>query len=115
LPNGGAGAFAIASVNLGVSEPIIVSADTGPVSLPVTTTLCQTDPGNGQCLSAPSPTVSLSFAAGAEPTFSVFLQSSGAIPFAPATSRIFVRFKAADGDFVGLPYGGTSVAIETAG
>ncbi len=51
----------------------------------------------------------LNFTAGATPTFSVFLQASGAIPFAPATSRVFVRFKDAGG---GL-HGSTSVAIET--
>ena len=45
----------------------------------------------------------------ATPTFSVFLQAGGPIPFAPATSRVFVRFKDAGG---GL-HGSTSVAIET--
>ena len=47
--------------------------------------------------------------AGAAPTFSVFLEATGAIPFNPATSRIFVRFKDAAGNF----HGSTSVAVET--
>jgi hypothetical protein len=109
LPNGGVGAFAVASFNVGVTAPITVSADTGGAVLPVTATLCQTNPSNGQCLAAPSPTVTLSFAGGAAPTFSIFLQSTGAIGFAPATSRIFVRFE----DAGGVLHGATSVAIET--
>jgi hypothetical protein len=53
--------------------------------------------------------VTLNFAANSAPTFSVFLQSSGPIAFAPGASRIFVRFKDASG---GL-HGSTSVAVET--
>ena len=48
-------------------------------------------------------------AAGATPTFSVFLQANGAIPLDPANARVFVRFKDADG---GL-HGSTSVAVAT--
>jgi Bacterial Ig-like domain (group 3)/NHL repeat len=109
LPVGGAGAFAVASTNVGASAPITVSVDTGSATLPVALTLCQSKPSTGQCLAPPAATVSLSYAAGTAPTFSVFLQSSGAIAFAPAASRIYVRFKDANG---GL-HGSTSVAIET--
>ena len=109
VPAGGAAAFAVASANVGVTAPIIVSVDTGTATLPVAATICQSNPGTGQCLATPSASVSLSFAAGATPTFSVFLQANGAIPFAPATSRVFLRFKDAGG---GL-HGSTSVAIET--
>ena len=109
LPNGGVGAFAVASSNVGASASIIVSVDTGAASLPVTPTICQSNPSNGQCLATPASTVSLTDTAGATPTFSVFLQSTGAIAFNPATARIFVRFEDATG---GL-HGSTSVAIET--
>jgi streptogramin lyase len=109
VPTGGSSAFAIASYNLGVTAPITVSVDTGAATLPVTATICATDPGTGQCLATPAATVALNFASGTAPTFSVFLQSTGAIPFAPATSRVFVRFEDAGG---GL-HGSTSLAIES--
>jgi streptogramin lyase len=109
VPNGGAAAFAVASTNIGVTAPITVSVDTGSAKLPVALNLCQTDPSSGQCLSTPSPSVTLSYAGGSAPTFSIFVQATGAIAFAPAASRIFVRFEDAGG---GL-HGSTSVAIET--
>jgi DNA-binding beta-propeller fold protein YncE len=109
VPNGGAAAFAVASINVGATAPITVSVDTGSAKLPVVTTICETDPSNGQCLASPAASVSLSYAGKAAPTFSVFLQASGTIAFAPASSRVFVRFKDASG---GL-HGSTSVAIET--
>jgi streptogramin lyase len=109
LPNGGTGAFAVASTNLGVTAAITVSADTGSASLPVALSICQTNPANGQCLAAPASSVTLNYAGGATPTFSIFLQSSGPIAFAPATSRVFVRFEDSND---GL-HGSTSVAIET--
>jgi hypothetical protein len=109
VPVGGVGAFAVASINVGVTGDITVSADTGTASLPAAVTLCQSNPSTGQCLAAPSASVSLSYAGGASPTFSIFVQSSGAIAFSPGSSRVFVRFKDSSG---GL-HGSTSVAIES--
>jgi len=109
VPNGGVGAFAVASINLGVTTPLTVSVDTGDAVLPVIATICQTTPGTGQCQATPASSVSLNYVSGAAPTFSVFLQATGTIPFAPATSRIFVRFK----DEAGGLHGSSSVAIET--
>jgi streptogramin lyase len=109
VPKGGTAAFAVASVNIGAAAPITVSADTGAVGLAVLLTICQTDAGTGQCLAPPAPSVSLNFANGATPTFSVFVESDISIAFAPATSRIFVRFKD-NGDGI---HGSTSVAVET--
>jgi DNA-binding beta-propeller fold protein YncE len=111
LPVGGEGAFAVASVNIGATAPITVSVDTGAATLPISAVICQTNPSNGQCLAAPAGSVSLSFVGGSAPTFSVFLESSGAVPFDPANSRVFVRFEAATGEL----HGSTSVAIETTG
>ena len=45
--------------------------------------------------------------AGAAPTFSVFLEATGTIPFAPDTARVFVRFT----DLGGVLHGSTSVAV----
>ncbi|MGB8839964.1 MAG: Ig-like domain repeat protein [Aliidongia sp.] len=109
VPNGGVGAFAVASINLGVTTQLTVSVDTGDAVLPVITTICQTNPATGQCQATPAASVSLNYVGGAAPTFSVFLQATSAIPFAPATSRIFVRFK----DAAGGLHGSSSVAIDT--
>jgi sugar lactone lactonase YvrE len=109
LTNSGAGAVAIASTNLGVTAPITVSVDTGAASLPLTAVVCQTNPSTGQCIGPAAATITLNYAAAATPTFSVFLQSSGNIAFAPGSSRVFVRFEDANG---GL-HGSTSVAIES--
>jgi hypothetical protein len=107
-PVGGDGAFAIASFNLGIPAAITVSVDTGTATLPLTLTICETNPSNGQCFAAPAASVSLTDAANATPTFSIFVQPIGPIAFAPAASRVFVRFKDAGN---GL-HGSTSVAIQ---
>jgi hypothetical protein len=109
IPVGGAAAFAVASTNLGAADTISVTVDTGSAQLPLTATLCQTNPQNGQCLAPPAATVSLSYGAGANPTFSIFLEATGPIAFAPGTSRAFVRFTApSDTD---IEAGATSVAV----
>jgi uncharacterized protein GlcG (DUF336 family) len=107
--NNSASAFAVASVNVGATGTLTVSADTGSAGLPLALTICQTDPASGQCLATPGASVTPTINAGATPTFSIFGTGSGAIPFAPATSRVFVRFK--DGN--GTVRGSTSVAVET--
>jgi hypothetical protein len=109
IPAGGASAFAVATSNVGATSEIVASVDTGTASLPLSATLCQSNPSTGACLATPASSVLLTDTAGAAPTFSVFLQASGTIPFAPATSRIFVRFK----DPAGGIHGSTSVAVET--
>jgi hypothetical protein len=106
--NSGAGAFAVASDNVGADGMITVTADTGSATLPLTITLCETT-SNGQCLAAPASSVTLDYMAGATPTFSVFIAASGPVAFAPANSRIFLRFL----DGSGVSHGSTSVAVET--
>jgi hypothetical protein len=101
--------LAVASTNVGVTGSTTVSVDTGAAILPVTATICQTNPSTGQCLSTPTSTVSLNYVGDTTPTFSIFVQATGAIPFSPADSRLFVRFEDPSG---GL-HGSTSVAIET--
>jgi virginiamycin B lyase len=105
----GSAAFATATVNLGSSAAITVTADTGGVTLPLGLTLCQTNPGSGQCLATPSASVSTTINTNATPTFAIFATASSAIPFAPATNRIFVRFA----DASGAIRGSTSVAVQT--
>jgi YVTN family beta-propeller protein len=102
------GAFAVAAVNVGITDNLTVTADTGDATLPVTTTLCQTTSA-GQCLAPPAATVPISFAANATPTFSIFVSATAPVAFAPGTSRIFVRFV----DAGTVSHGSTSVAVTT--
>ena len=102
-----AGAFALATINLGAADDVTVAADTGATALPVTLSICETNP-DGNCQSSPASTVSTSIAAGGTPTFSVFSSASGAIANDPAVNRVFVRFT----DSNSIVRGGTSVAIE---
>ncbi len=105
----GTGVFAVGTANVGTTATLTVTADTGGVGLPVTLTLCQTDPATGSSLVPPTPNVMVSINADAAPTFGIFVTGGGPIPFSPATNRIFVRFK----DTEGLTRGSTSVAVRT--
>jgi len=107
----GASAFAVATVNVGASSssPFQVTADTGSANLPLSFTLCQTDPSSGQCLAAPASSVSAMIPANGTPTFSVFASAGGTVPFDPANNRIFLRVKDGSGNI----RGSTSVAVKT--
>src|SRR5262245_11272907 len=105
----GTGAFSVATVNVGASGSITASADTGSASLPVNIFLCETNPATGQCISAIGPTEITQINANATPTFAIFAQGGGFVPFDPATNRIFVRFK----DGGNVTRGSTSVAVRT--
>jgi hypothetical protein len=106
---GGTGVFSVATVNVGVQGVISASADTGATSLPLTVSLCETNSATGQCISGIGSTVTTTINANATPTFGIFVQGSGNVPFDPAANRIFVRFK--DGGDV--TRGSTSVAART--
>ena len=109
LSSGQAGGFAVATENMGAAGNLVATTDTGAVALPVTITLCQTSATTGQCLESPASSVAVRFAAGATPTFSVFVTASAPIPLNQETSRIFVRFL----DQSSVSHGFTSVAVET--
>jgi len=105
----GTGVFAVATANVGGSGLITVSADTGAESLPVNFSVCQTDSTTGQCFFAVGSSLTTQINAGATPTFAIFVTGSDAIPFDPATNRVFVRFK----DSADVTRGSTSVAVRT--
>jgi photosystem II stability/assembly factor-like uncharacterized protein len=105
----GAGAFAVATSNLGITAAITVATNTGGAILPLIIALCQTDPITGACISLIGPSVATVIGAGATPTFGIFVTASGAIPLDPANSRIFVTFT----DGAGVIRGRTSVAVTT--
>ena len=103
------GEFAVATDNLGSGDTITVATNTGAATLPVTITLCQTNPQTGQCLQTPSATVTTTINSNATPTFGIFVSASGAVAFNPANNRIFVTFT----DSTNTVRGETSVAVET--
>jgi hypothetical protein len=107
----GIGAFAVASINVGADAMITVTADTEPILLPLTLSLCQSNPITAACSNptVPIPSVTLRINQGDTPTFSIFAQATGNIPFDPAVNRINVRFRTDAGGIVGS----TSVAVQT--
>jgi hypothetical protein len=108
VPVNGANAFAVATANAGkASGTVTVDLDTGGTDLPLTLSLCQTNPKTAGCLASPTSSLTLTVAEGAEPTFCVFAVATGSIASAPATNRIFLRFK-----INGVEVGVTSVAVE---
>lgn len=109
IPLGQAAAFALATDNLGTAGNITVSSDFNGASLPLSVTLCATDPTTGVCLATPAASLTLPIAGGATPTFTVTATATAPIRFNPAGARIFVRFRTADG----TECGATSVAVET--
>jgi streptogramin lyase len=103
------GVFAVASDNIGFGDTITVGTNTGAATLPVTITLCQTNPQTGACLATAAATVSTTINTNATPTFGIFVAASSTVPFDPANSRIFVTFT----DSTKTVRGATSVAVET--
>ena len=110
VPTGGSNAFAVATTDLGAGGTILVTVDTGTTTLPVSLSICQTNPSTAQCLAAPAGTVTHNFTTNETPTFSVFATATGPIAANPAIDRVFVHFTDASG---GTVRGSTSVAIQS--
>ena len=102
-------AFALATTNLGVGAEITVAPNTGATGLPLTLSVCETNPMTGACINPTTPTASVTTTIGADetPTFTVFVTSDGMIPLDPTNSRIFVPFIDNEGGI----RGNTSVAV----
>jgi hypothetical protein len=105
----GAGAFAVATVDVGASGAITASANTGSATLPIGIAICQTNPTSGACLAAPASSVTTTINSGQTPTFGIFVTGNGSVPFDPANNRVFVQFA----DSNGQVRGATSVAVRT--
>ncbi len=103
-----AGAFSVATVNVGASAVLNISATT---STDATLRWCETDPGLGTCINPTTPTSSpldVAIGAGETPTFAVFAFGSATpIPFDPAANRVYFQVRDDGGNLVGE----TSVAI----
>ncbi len=108
-PEGDTSLFAVASVNLGVTDNITVSLDTGGVPVPVNINLCQTDPLTGACSGPVGPETTLAYPAMGTATFAVFAQPTAQIENNPNAHRIFIRFA----DSAGNVRGATTTAIRT--
>jgi hypothetical protein len=107
----GAGAFSVATINLGILASITATADTGEIDLPISIAICQTN-ASGLCQEPPvDATLGLTTVidANATPTFAIFVTASGEVPFEPGKNRVFVRFR----DSGDLLRGATSVAVRT--
>jgi YVTN family beta-propeller protein len=105
----GTGVFAVATVNLGSDATITASANTGSANLPVTLTVCQTNPTSGACLANAAASASTDIQPNATPTFGIFVAGSAAVANMPGVNRVFVTFT----DSGGVLRGETSVAVRT--
>lgn len=105
------GFFSLATVNVGSAGALQVSADAAGAALPVSLSICETNPLTGACVNPLVPAESFVTQAtpGGTQTFAVFVASAEAIQLDPAQRRIFVRFT----DESGIIRGSTSVAIQT--
>jgi hypothetical protein len=99
----------VATVNVGASASITVSANTGAAILPVTPLVCQTNPVTGVCFDPPALSVTVQIDAGATPTFAAFVIGGGIVPFDPALYRLFIVFT----DAGNIVRGATSGALRT--
>jgi virginiamycin B lyase len=107
--NGGTGLFVIASDNIGLSASLTARARLSNPSLPITATVCQTNPMTAACLATPSATVTTTINTGQTPTWAVFLSASGTVNADPANNRVFFEFV----DSGGIVRGSTSTAVTT--
>jgi hypothetical protein len=104
-----AGAFAVATVNLGSDDNITATTNTNGTTLPISINVCQTVPATGACMSPPAASVTTDIQPDATPTFGIFVSGTGSVPFDPSNNRVFVQFT----DSGGVVRGATSVAVRT--
>jgi hypothetical protein len=104
-----AGAFAVATVNLGSDDNITATTNTNGTTLPISINVCQTVPATGACMSPPAASVTTDIQPNATPTFGIFVSGTGSVPFDPSNNRVFVQFT----DSGGVVRGATSVAVRT--
>ncbi|MBK8618540.1 MAG: PQQ-dependent sugar dehydrogenase [Anaerolineales bacterium] len=104
----GAIAFAVATANVGAaaSGDITVTANTGTVSLPISVSIQETNPGTGAII---GDHILKNLGAGENRTVAVFVTFNGCITFDPALNRIFIEFRDTNNNVVGS----TSTAVST--
>ncbi len=114
VPPAGTQMFVGAAINIGPGVSLSAEIDDNGADLPLTATLCQSDPATALCLGGTTPTAKTPITIGANQivTLTAFV-SAGAetVPFDPAASRLNLRFITPDG----IVRGGSSVAVMTTG
>jgi hypothetical protein len=107
----GTGIFVIAATNIGASGPLIAKVRLSNPSLPLTATVCQTDPNTGQCLSTPSASAFVTIDQNQNTTWTAFLTANGAIPTDPAQNRVYFEFYDDNLGTPGTIRGSTNTAV----
>ena len=110
----GTGVFSVATANVGSTAIVSVTVNTGASSLPITLSVCETDPITSVCLEPPvDGELGMMTTAGEDSTqtFGIFLSipAGEEVGFDPANTRVFVNFS----DETGVLRGATSVAVTT--
>jgi len=103
------GVFAISTVNIGVATQLTGRVRFSNPSLPLTGTVCETNPTTAACKQSPAPTVTRTFDHNETATFTVFLKATGTIPPDFANNRVLLEFV----DAGGVVRGSTSAAVVT--
>ncbi len=104
------GFLSLATINVGAEANLSVAAR-APAGVEGALLVCETNPVDGACLSAPDASVDLNIVTDGTPTFAVFVSSELALPLDPARRRLFVEFR----DASGAIRGSTSVAMAGGG
>jgi virginiamycin B lyase len=105
----GTGLFVIAATNIGTSAPLTARVAPLDPTMPMTATICQTNPSTGQCLTPPATTITAAINQNQNTTWTAFLQATGPIAQDPARNRVTFQFVDADG----VIRGATSTAATT--
>ena len=103
----GAGAFSVATVNVGRADSLPRRRTRALRAYP--STFRSVGRSRRPAYARGGGGVTVQIDPGSTPTFAVFVFARGAVPYDPAANRIFVRFKDADG----TTRGATSVAVKT--
>ena len=106
----GTDAFSVSAVNLPTGGPITITADSGRVPLPVTVSVCRTNPASGACVAPPAASITATLVAGEALTFAVSVTALAPIPLDSTFHRIYASAKGSGGTSLGV----TSVAIQNA-
>lgn len=106
--NTGTAVLATAAINIG-SAATLVARPVVTGGVPVSVTICQTNPSTGACLASPSATVSRTFNTNDLATYTIFAQGHGNVPFDPANNRVRLDFV----DSLDVIRGQTSAAVRT--
>ena len=108
----GTGFFTVASVNVGATGLMAATVEPSDATLPLSLSICETDPATSVCTNPPAPTpgpVTTQIGANETPTFAIFATANDDVDLDAAARRLLVTFA----DDLGVVRGATSVAVRT--